>query len=192
MRGLAEGLSYLHHFGPRPRKQGKSFLHSCHHDIKPRIVLIRGPSFILADFGFAKFKGEEQDSQTLWKNTTFEHGAPECRDHDSFALGSVGRALDIWSLACVFSEIITYFQSAAQGVKDTRSQRMLEHTYGKTRSFDDGERLASNVARHLEALENGTGSSAVKWLIPFLRILFSLSSRGRVLLLKKRNGYSQG
>ena len=102
MRGLAEGLSYLHNLGLRPREQGKSFLHGCYHDIKPRYMLIHGQSLILADFGFAKLKSKEQDSQTLWKDTTFEYGAPECRDPDSFAAGLVGRALDFWSLACVF------------------------------------------------------------------------------------------
>ena len=179
MRGLAEGLSYLHNFGPRPREQGRSFLHGCHHDIKPRNILVRGTSFILADFGFAKLKGEEQDSQTLWKNTTFEYGAPECRDPDSFAPGPVGRALDIWSLGCVFSEIITYFESGAQGVADFRSHRNIKHTYGQTRCFHDEKRLAPNVARHLETLENDTRSNAVKQLIPFLRSLFSVKPKAR-------------
>lgn len=93
MPGLYEGLHYLHNFGSRPAIVGKNSLHGYHHDIKPRNVLVHGTSFILADFGFAKLKGVDEESQTLWKDTTFEYGAPECRNPDSFAPGPVGRAL---------------------------------------------------------------------------------------------------
>lgn len=177
--GLSEGLHYLHNFGPRRAKAAESFLHGYHHDIKPRNVLVRGTSFILADFGFAKIKGADEDSQTLWKNTTFEYGAPECRDSESFAPGPVGRALDIWSLACVISEVLTHAENGAQGVEDFRMHRVIEQRYGQTRCFHDGETLSLNVAQHLDGMETQTHSSSVKKLIAFLRIMFSDKPRAR-------------
>lgn len=179
IHGLSEGLHYLHNFGPRPAKAGESSLHGCHHDIKPRNILVRGTSFILADFGFAKLKSADEDSQTMWKGTTFEYGAPECRNPDSFAPGPVGRALDIWSLACVFSEVLTHVGTGAHGVADFRKLRILEQRFGQTRCFHDGETLSSNVAQHLDKMETQTHFSSVRQLITLLRRMFSHKARAR-------------
>ena len=179
VQGLSEGLHYLHNLGPRPTKAGDSFLHGYHHDIKPRNILVRGTTFILADFGFAKLKGADEDSQTLWKDTTFEYGAPECRNPDSFAAGSVGRALDIWSLACVVSEVLTYVRDGAQGVADFRMHRITEQRYGQTRCFHDGETLSLNVAQHLDEMETNMHLSSVRKLITLLREMFSDEPRAR-------------
>lgn len=179
MHGLSEGLHYLHRFGPRPAVAGKSLMHGYHHDIKPRNVLVRGTSFILADFGFAKLKSADEDSQTLWKDTTFEYGAPECRNPDSFAPGSVGRALDIWSLACVFSELLTHVRTGARGVAEFRKHRLIEQRYGQTRCFHDGETLSPNVAAHLDEMETQTRFSSIKILIALLQRMFSDQPKAR-------------
>ena len=179
LHNLSEGLHYLHNFGPRPAKAGDSFLQGYHHDIKPRNILVHGTAFILADFGFAKLKGREEDSQTLWKDTTFEYGAPECRNPDSFAAGHVGRALDIWSLACVFSEVLTHIQDGGRGVEDFRKHRTIEQKYGLTRCFHDGETLSPNVAQHLDDIETQADSSSVRRLIALLQGMFSEEPRAR-------------
>lgn len=168
MHGLSEGLHYLHNFGRKqPAIAGKNSLHGYHHDIKPRNVLVRGTSFILADFGFAKLKGSDEESQTLWKDTTFEYGAPQCRNPDTHVCGLVGRALDIWSLACVFTEVLTYVKNGSQGVADFRMHRIIEQKYGQTGCFHDGERLSPNVAQHLDEMETQPQ------LITLLRKMFS-------------------
>ena len=64
-------------------------------------------------------------------------------------------------------------------MEDFWSHRIIEHTYGQTRCFHDGKRLASNVARPLETLENDTRSSAVKQLIHFLWLLFFVKLKAR-------------
>lgn len=179
IHGLSEGLHYLHNFGPRPAKAGDNFLYGYHHDIKPRNILVRGTTFILADFGFAKLKGANEDSQTLWKDTTFEYGAPECRDPDSFAASPVRRALDIWSLACVFSEVLTHLRDGAEGVADFRMHRIIEQRYGQTRCFHDGETLSSEVTQHLDEMEMQTDFSSVRRLITFLRGMFSDEPKAR-------------
>ena len=171
IHGLSEGLHYLHNFGPRPAKENQG-LHGYHHDIKPRNILVRGTNFILADFGFAKLKSVEEDSQTVWKGTTSEYGAPECRNPDSFAPGPVGRALDIWSLACVISEVLTHVGNGAQGVADFRTERIIEQRYGQTRCFHDGEALSPNVAKHLDEMETQTRVSSFGKVIGLLRRMF--------------------
>lgn len=179
IHGLSEGLHYLHNFGSRPAQAGVNLSYGYHHDIKPRNVLVRGAAFILADFGFAKLKGADEDSQTLWKDTTFEYGAPECRNPDSFAAGPVGRALDIWSLACVFSEVLTHLRDGAQGVVDFRMHRIIEQRYGQTRCFHDVETLSSEVTEHLDGMETQTDFSSVRRLITLLRGMFSHEPKAR-------------
>lgn len=166
-------------------------MYGYHHDIKPRNVLVRGTHFVLADFGFAKLKSVDEDSQTLWKDTTFEYGAPECRDSNSFAPGPVGRALDIWSLACVFSETLTHIEDGAEGVKKFRNNRIMEQRYGQTRCFHDGDSLSPNVAKHLDEMETQTHFNSVRVLINFLRRMFSGEPRARPLSEEVQQTLSQ-
>lgn len=97
LHGLSSGLEYLHNFRPRFQNLGeaKVSMYGYHHDIKPRNVLVKANKFILADFGLSKLKNVGENTTTDWKDTTYEYGAPECRNPDNFAPGKVGRALDI-------------------------------------------------------------------------------------------------
>jgi serine/threonine protein kinase len=144
-------------------------MHGYHHDIKPRNILIRGSDFILADFGLSRLKEIDEDTKTPWKDTTFEYGAPECRDPQSFVPGMVSRAIDIWSVGCVFSEIAAYMEKGSQGVSDFREWRVIEGEYGKMRCFHDGESLSSNADRYLEEIAEQACSTSMKNLILLIR-----------------------
>ncbi|KAL9120617.1 MAG: hypothetical protein Q9187_002825 [Circinaria calcarea] len=177
MHGIADGLSYLHNFRARPatsRTGCEPLMHGYHHDIKPRNILVRGSAFILADFGTSKLKDIDKDTKTMWKNTTFEYGAPECRDPETWVAGTVGRALDIWSLACVFSEIVTYALHGSKGILEFRRQRLKEHLNGgMTQCFHDGENLDSDVGIHLDDLEENSSSDPIRKLLYLIRTMFS-------------------
>ena len=183
MHGLSDGLSYLHNFRPRPSSpkiSSEVSMHGYHHDIKPRNVLVRGTDFILADFGTSRMKELDEDSQTPWKNTTFEYGAPECRDPESLAAGVVGRPLDIWSLACILTEIVTYAEHGSGGVTDFRQRRLRDHAYGQLRCFHDDERLDQIVRTHLDNLEEKTPDSSTRKVLSIILKMFATKPADRI------------
>jgi serine/threonine protein kinase len=73
-----------------------------HNDIKPANVIIRSDTFQLADFGIASLKSVE-DTKTDWHGGTYQYSPPEYFNSH----GKSGRAVDIWSLGCVFAEVMT-------------------------------------------------------------------------------------
>ena len=76
-----------------------------HHDLKPANILIdKDGTLILADFGLSKI--DDGDSElTRTTKVTPEYAPPEVIEH-----GLQGRASDIWSLGCIFLEILTFCQ----------------------------------------------------------------------------------
>ena len=176
LQGLSSGLAYLHNFRLQStfsnNDEVQSF-HGYHHDIKPRNLLIRGADFILADFGLSRLKPEDEPTQTNWKDSTYEYGAPECRDPHTFRPGIIGRALDIWSLGCVFSEVMVYIEAGSQGIQDFRDCRLADNFHGKTRSFHDNHALAFPVDRYMKSVEDNTESTATRSLGTLIRFMFA-------------------
>ena len=180
--GLSSGLAYLHNFRLRLRGSNDSnamVLRGYHHDIKPRNVLVRGLDFILADFGLSALKSPEDDTKTIWKNTTFEYGAPECRDPETFAPNRVGQPLDIWSLSCIGSELMTYMVAGLDGISTFRDKRIIEHTYGRTSCFHDGVGLSSNVVGYLKDITEQTSLPMVPNFLSFSHTMFATSPTDR-------------
>ena len=88
---LASALKYLHEQNCR------------HKDIKPGNILVKGGSVFITDFGTSLDWTEDQLEATTGRPTAFTntYAAPEVaegRPRD--------RSADIWSLGCVFLEII--------------------------------------------------------------------------------------
>jgi serine/threonine protein kinase len=129
-KGLADGVRHIHNLGPAdlsPKSLGKN-LHPSessrtgfHHDLKPENILVftkvsgrnREPSlsdFILkiSDFGTAKINTvlSGADYTHYTNNLSFGdsvYGAPD------FALeGRTSRPYDIWSLGCIFLEMMLW------------------------------------------------------------------------------------
>jgi serine/threonine protein kinase len=182
LHGLSSGLAYLHNFNPRSTSSEDPTtptLYGYHHDIKPRNILVQGTDFVLADFGVSRVKTESEITQTSWKDSTYEYGAPECRDPNTFRPGMVGRALDIWSLACIFSEIMVYIEGGSKGIERFRDCRLLDNVHGKTRCFHNNNALAPAVDLHLKNIESHSSSTAICTLGTVIRSMFASEPESR-------------
>lgn len=73
-----------------------------HRDIKPENFLFANGEMKISDFGLAKYVDESTRSKTYKGWGTYQYMAPE-----SWALGKVSKATDIYSLGIVFFELCT-------------------------------------------------------------------------------------
>ena len=182
IHGLAGGLRYLHYFElncSQVAEVPNGFLYGVHQDIKPRNILVRGNDFILADFGLSRLKAVDEGSQTVWKDSTFEYGAPECRNENTWIQGHIGRAADIWSLGCIISEVASYIYSSKEGVEDFRNKRISKSWYGTQRAFHDGTRLKEDVSEALAELARKSNVLATSSLFELLMCMFAENPRDR-------------
>ena len=175
IQGLASGLRHLHFFELSSARlaEASTLLYGTHQDIKPKNILVRGADFILADFGLSRLKPIEEGSQTIWKDATYEYGAPECRDRSTFVQGQICRASDIWSLGCVISELMVYMNNGSEGVQRYRNSRLMEDRYGKTRAFHDGTRLKDEILDDLAEAEREADLLTISALFSMLKEMFT-------------------
>ena len=140
MRGLADGLRQIHNLGPsnlepdRVDEKAKSGEHrpsqTCfHHDLKPANILVTTNRdtgellFSISDFGSAKIgqilSGSVQPSP-FTKNLSpgdAAYGAP-----DKYLEGKTSRPYDLWSMGCVFLELLTWIV----GLKEHNVERFAD------------------------------------------------------------------
>ncbi|KAI1497171.1 kinase-like protein [Biscogniauxia marginata] len=102
---LAAVSSAVHHVHDFCEHKIDLDLIGCHHDLRPRNILVSGASFILADFGLSTFKPTSQSSGTPFKHGADDYLGPECVDpNNNFKAGTVRRSSDVWSLGCIIAE----------------------------------------------------------------------------------------
>jgi serine/threonine protein kinase len=173
LRGLANGLHYLHNFRPLAKSAEETeriTKHGYHHDIKPRNILVNGSRLILADFGLSRLKDAEEDTQTIWKHRPPTYSAPEACDPVTLQERSIGRAYDIWSFGCVLSELATYALEGAEAVKTFRKEREKEGVYGRDNCFHHEGVTSPAVNAWFRKMEDHNRSSS-------LYLLFGTSSK---------------
>ncbi|KAJ8131323.1 hypothetical protein O1611_g2301 [Lasiodiplodia mahajangana] len=131
IRGIAEALNFLHTNSPSGSDEAENTVF-CHMDIKPQNILVFNSStststvgdWKVIDFGIStmsKMKGrrtgggpreEGRRHITVTVGTQSRHvwgyyQSPEVNDHASEGTqGRVGRGSDVWSLGCVFAEVL--------------------------------------------------------------------------------------
>ncbi|KAI9851742.1 MAG: hypothetical protein M1824_002490 [Vezdaea acicularis] len=114
---LADGLNYLHNHPSGTLVR--------HNDIKPSNLLLQGSTILYADFGLSRMfdTGEATTTYTPAVSFTKLYSAPEVVD------GPRRRSSDIFSLGCVFSEILTVFlgKSVAEAAKFRGPERAREY-----------------------------------------------------------------
>ncbi|KAK7431669.1 hypothetical protein QQZ08_001888 [Neonectria magnoliae] len=154
LAALSSAIEHVHDFS----KQNMIDLEliGCHHDLRPRNILVSGSQLILADFGLSTIKPSSQNSETPFKHNSDDYLAPECEDwDDGFRAGKVHRSADIWSFGCIIAEVVTYLASGRDGVDEFRRSRKHKQNRNTAPSIDmflEHERF--NAWRHALGLEN--------------------------------------
>lgn len=109
---LSSGLHHIHEKGVR------------HRDIKPSNILVKNNGLLYSDFGSSNLVAEEESIGSESADFTEQYAAPEVYR------GERGRAADVWSLACVFLEIVTCLLRQPVGdLKAKKRQRLNPTTY---------------------------------------------------------------
>ena len=147
--GLGVAIASLHDF--YSEKLGVEF-NGCHHDLKPRNILVSQDSFLLADFGLSSFKAPEIDSKSLSKNLG-DYFAPECRE-PSKKRKQVGRKSDIWSFGCIAVELLAYMIDGAAAVQELRDERESTLNGWTNRLFHSTGCLKGSIQTWLGAVTN--------------------------------------
>ncbi|TID14705.1 Protein kinase domain-containing protein isoform 1 [Venturia nashicola] len=127
---VAKALARVHNL--RLRYDDGRDQHICgwHADVKPdNILRVRG-SFVLADFGFARFQKKAENSngepaQETFIGGTDTYGAPETDAirRGQTTLRSVMQTIDIWSFGCVLSTAASWVVFGLQGIRDYEAVR---------------------------------------------------------------------
>nr|KAK5446067.1 hypothetical protein LTR18_003986 [Exophiala xenobiotica] len=149
---------------------------SWHQDIKPDNILVARGSvdgefeFKLADLGLAHFRrikasrpgGHQESISDKDAGGTREYGAPECYHGDESqhrTKRSIGQAVDIWSLGCVFSEFAQWIEQGKKGLQRYRVSRQesiarVEPSHQDPGCFHDTRKVLKIVKDTHEELFN--------------------------------------
>lgn len=135
MRGLADGLNKLHQL-----YRGTKIAY--HQDLKPANILIIRGTLKIADFGLLEFKpvplGDTRTTGVVSAHNTGYYAAPR--------QGRYTREDDIWSLACIFSELATSDIQGRDAITKYRKARIANGLSGEgTPKFFLEQKVKSQV-----------------------------------------------
>ncbi|KAF8242313.1 kinase-like protein, partial [Wilcoxina mikolae CBS 423.85] len=82
-----------------------------HHDLKPQNLLVFEDRIVIADFGLSSLNAVDY-TKTELQGTTYTYGPPELFGKPPVKFG---RKADIWSMACVFLEIMSFVSHGLHG-----------------------------------------------------------------------------
>lgn len=121
--GLSSALESVHSY---THKGLNLEMIGCHHDLKPRNILVDGHTFILSDFGLSQMKGAAESSKTMFKSGEGYYLAPEAEDLKTFEKFVVSRPSDIWAFGCILAVTLTYLKRGKSGVEEFEKRRRVE------------------------------------------------------------------
>ncbi|KAL8703347.1 MAG: hypothetical protein Q9201_003459 [Fulgogasparrea decipioides] len=170
MHGIADALGQIHNFSFLDGKVEFCRI-GYHHDLRPSNILVQGKAFLIADFGLSRLKQDDRDSKSRLKGGHDDYLGPEAFNPIDWTSGTVGRALDIWSLGCVLAEIATFIER--RSVEEFRNRR--EATYGSDITQTDS-------AFHLEGKVR---PAVTAWLVELTRQPSDQQVPGLVHLINK-------
>ncbi|OAL56751.1 kinase-like protein [Pyrenochaeta sp. DS3sAY3a] len=136
---LSNTLAYIHSKGIR------------HKDIKPRNILIKGNRVVFADFGSSHAFLDDGNSMT--EGPAFGHTKIYCAP-EVMANEPRGRSADIFSLGCVFTELVVWLA----GVSITDWVQKRETTIGNTKTINYSATLERIAAWFAEVARVGLPS----------------------------------
>ncbi|KAL5334456.1 kinase-like domain-containing protein [Aspergillus crustosus] len=122
MAGLASAIWALHIFIPNGEREPVYKGH--HQDLWGDNILVDGNRFILADFGLSSIKKMNEATPTRPKGRKGYYQAPECEDLSApYQQYKATRASDIFSLGCVFTDLLIFLVFGPKGTKQFRRDR---------------------------------------------------------------------
>lgn len=134
-RGLAEALKGIHDLSGAGTLQSAMDLAThpkserragYHHDLKPENILFykETGNFEISDFGSGKVHTYRSGSY----NSPWSHGTVTYEPPEAVTEGGISRPYDMWSLGCVFLEMLIWAVLGYQSVKEFGDKR-LERRY---------------------------------------------------------------
>jgi serine/threonine protein kinase len=187
LKGLAEGVRHIHILGPAglgpdgltaddpaPRKEGRS---GFHHNLKPQNILVfagdnlngREPAISEISLKISGFGAERINvilSQSDLGRSIFEpeynalvRGDPAYSGPDHALEHKASRPYDIWSLGCVFLEVLLWTHGFSNSdLNDFDLERMMSHNSRSTTFWHEDDRgkiiLKSAVVDRLKQLQD--------------------------------------
>ncbi|KAI1750909.1 hypothetical protein F4782DRAFT_227811 [Xylaria castorea] len=192
--GLASALEQLHYY---TNDDLKVELLGCHHDLKPRNILVHNDRFILADFGLAQMAESMIDLQQVAEDRDLYFDAPERVDYTAPipVRQQIGPTSDIWSLGAILAVLFAYMKGGPGEVERFKEKRRFLHMPEKgkpgffLKSFHKCGEPHEGVEEWLS--DEGRGrTSAEKELIVLIKDMLSIDPARRpdikVVLLRLR------
>lgn len=170
--GLASALDQLHDYC---NEELSLKMIGCHHDLKPRNVLIDDAKFVLADFGLSTMTNatNEEDAKTLAQDRDLYFAAPEGMDYLTWDKRELGPSADIWSFGCIIATILTYIKAGPSGIAEFSNRRLVVVRGDvfdlELKAFHDGlgsvnpgvviwlDKLENDATRKVEVLSSSKG-----------------------------------
>ena len=125
--GVSEALTQLHSFEvPDDHREG--ILFGYHFDLKPANILITTEgTFVISDFGQAYFRRstDATTSKVVGMGGAETYAPPEIDDPNA----KLNRKYDVWSLGCIFLEVIWYLMKGSAGVYELEDCRLTRSSY---------------------------------------------------------------
>ena len=177
LAGLSSAIQHVHNF---VEKRINLSLIGCHHDLRPKNILVSKSTFILADFGLSRFKDSSESSKTSFKKGKDDYLAPECGNPlQNFERQDIRRSSDIWSFGCILSEVATYMSRGPNAIQVFREKRKFRGYNFTTAYFHSGPKQRNqSVDDWLVQLES-TASKSFKMLLGLIRHMLHLNEAER-------------
>ena len=176
LTGLASVIHKVHSFTVR---EFDISLIGCHHDLKPKNVLVDGDRFLLSDFGLSRFKLESDGSKTMYRTRNGYEIAPECQDLEGTQEKHiVHRSSDIWSFGCIATYILIYMKKGSRGIKDFKDARKFIKDRETLYYFHRGNEVNYGMLNWLLKLEFEC-TTGERMLLQLIRKIFVLCPNKR-------------
>ena len=175
---LSSAVEHVHHFFERRIDLN---LIGCHHDLRPKNILVSKDTLLLADFGLSRFKALSESSGSIFRQGAGDYLAPECEDidDDRFQKLVVRRSSDIWSFGCIIIEVITYMILGPDAVKEFKKKRSFEKRQWRFSLFHNGLGKPNEAVNDwLVEIENKSPRTC-KLLIELARRMLSMEGEKR-------------
>lgn len=149
---LLDALHYLHN---------EAYVR--HNDIKPHNILVHGGRVFLTDFGISLDWSETFQTTTM--EPVVSHTPLYCAPEVTRAGKSRNSKADIWSLGCVFLEMMTILK----GRQVNEIRKFFGEYLPQSTSYNNGLHIVYRWIEILKRTENGIGNEPLGWIEDMLQ-----------------------